>query len=473
MGHDTQNALFKAPLLTPGVSPQVYNTSGHFFMQFDIDTGIMYAEEATIVEDADARVVVGLSAFAPTGFGMADQLNPFYGVSGALSAEVKKMVTYSYMTRTSSLFVNGSNTSREETMHEKHGTLQSLSWGKVTGRENKKPDEPIAQRNNISVGPGLDFVSLEAQQTTIPVAEETYPLYSHIDGGGYINVIGGPFVDAPSMSCKWTIISDHCTRLSSTPREYTQQCLLYSTETVYVNATYIVCITPPVTHAVLAEMTISLSGVVWSFPTGETFVFFTTGNPSGRQPLFGSSKGLNVLKVQGVNTKFLSWEENTNILADSRCEFGEYTDLRTYMTDDEMTFNDATCINITIGPLTEEYCAFTCKSPHIPHEMCLYDGPFRLCPQDAKYTLDKCEHLCTEFIPECPRGSVDLVELQGKCRPLIDLNVNVPLRLGPSARAVSTHALTGAMPYNSVTHAAQTRAISIWIVRATSTFPCA
>jgi hypothetical protein len=417
-------------------------------MQFDIDTGVMYAEEAKIVEDANTRVVVGLSAFAPVGFGMADQRDRFYGAPG-MSAEVKKMVTYSYMTRSSTLFVNVSNTSSgyEEQKYElKQGKLQSLSWGTVNnagfvnaGTVNKVPDAPIVQRNNISVGSGLNFVSLMAQQTTIPVAEETYPLYSHVDGNGYINVLGGPFVDAPSLSCKWKILSSHCDYLSKFAlREFAAQCLVYALDVIYVNATYIVCVTPAVPQfqqsGALAEMTISLSGVVWSTPRNDTFVFFTTGNPIGRLPLFGSSKGLNVLKVQGVNIKRLSWDQNTNILNDSRCEFGEHTNKRTYMTDNNMTFNAATCQEITIGPSTEEYCAFTCKSPQIPHEMCLYEGIYRLCPQDAKFTPDQCDHMCKEFIPECPKGVTNRNDMLGMCRPLVDLNLLFPFRLGTSAR---------------------------------------
>ena len=429
-----------APVLTPRLSLQIYNTSGHFFMQFDIDTRFMYAEEAKIVEDASTRVVVGLSAFAPVGFGMADQRDRFYGAPG-MSSEVKKMVTYSYMTRPSTLFVNGSNTSsgyEAEKYAIKQGKLQSLSWGNA-GTVNKMPDAPIVQRNNISVGPGLNFVSLVAQQTTIPVAEETYPLYSHVDGHGYINVLGGPFVDAPSMSCKWKILSRHCEYLSKVAiREFAAQCLVYALDAIYVNATYIVCVTPPLPmfqqSGALAEMTISLSGVIWSTPTNETFVFFTTGNPVGRLPLFGSSKGLNVLKVQGLNLKRLSWDQNTNILKDSRCEFGEHTNKRTYMTDNKMTFNAATCQDIKIGPSTEEYCAFTCKSPQIPHEMCVYEGPYRLCPQDAKLTPDQCDHLCKGFVPECPKGVTNRNDMLGMCRPLVDLNLNIPFRLGRFSR---------------------------------------
>jgi len=245
-------------------------------------------------------------------------------------------------------------------------------------------------------------------------------------GGAIVNVLGGPFVDAPSLSCKWTVIEPWCRSLSTT--EYQRRCIIYSQRTVYVNATYIVCITPPVSGALSSKMTVSLSGVVWSFETEDIFIFFTTGNPVGRKPLFGSSKGLNALKIKGVNIRLLSWDSSDR-LADSRCEFGEYTDLMTYMTDDKMTFNSETCENITIGPLTELYCAFTCKSPQIPHEYCLYEGQYRLCPLHSNFTTDKCQHMCTDFVPECPKGVNDVGDVLGKCRPLIEFNTMVPMRL--------------------------------------------
>ena len=406
----------------------VYNSSGHFFMQYDIDTGVLYSEHATQVEDADTRVVFGLSAFAPGGFGMVWEDDEFYGMEGPISASAKKLATYSYMTRDREIFVNKTNQSH--TISDlKVGELHSLSWGHLEGTINKAPDVPLTQRNNVSIEPDVTFVSLEAQLTTIPVAEYTYPLYSHVDGGGIINVLGGPFVDAPSLSCKWTVIEPWCKGLSA--REFTRRCLIYSEQTIYVNATYIVCKTPPVSGALSTKMTVSLSGVVWSFETEDVFIFFTTGNPVGRKPLFGSSKGLNALQIKGVNIRLLSWDSKDQ-LADSRCEFGEYTDLETYMTDDKMTFNSETCENITIGPVTEVYCAFTCKSPQIPHEYCLYQGQFRLCPLHSNFTVDKCQHLCTDFVPECPKGTNDVGDLLGKCRPLLEFNLNVPMRLGMS-----------------------------------------
>ena len=38
------------------------------------------------MEEAESRVVYGLSAFAPNGFGMVYQNDPMYGVEGLLSA---------------------------------------------------------------------------------------------------------------------------------------------------------------------------------------------------------------------------------------------------------------------------------------------------------------------------------------------------------------------------------------------------
>ena len=75
----------------------------------------------------------------------------------------------------------------------------------------------------------------------------------------------------------------------------------------------------------------------------------------------------------------------------------------------------------------------------IPHELCLYEGPYRLCPLHKNYTFDKCQHLCKEFVPECPRGTIRLADLQGVCRPLLEFNVNVPLRLGKSNRVICTN----------------------------------
>jgi len=98
--------------------------------------------------------------------------------------------------------------------------------------------------------------------------------------------------------------------------------------------------------------------------------------------------------------------------------------------DNKMTYNSETCENITIGPVTELYCSFTCKSPHIPHQMCMYEGPYKLCPLDANFTVDKCQHMCKEFVPECPKGTVSLEDIEGKCRPLLEFNTNVPMRLG-------------------------------------------
>jgi hypothetical protein len=400
----------------------VYNNSGHYFMQYDLDLEILHVEDAIFLEDADTRVVYGLSAFAPNGFGMMYEKDPAWGIPGAASIQAKKMTTFSYMTRSRDLVVN-----KTEIFDLKQGKLRSLSWGAAKGKEIKRPEEPIEQQNQLSLGPGLTFTSFEAQSTTIPVAEYVYPLYAHVDGGGIINVKGGPFVDAPSLSCKWTIIDDFCTVLA--PADYAAQCQIYSEQTIYVNATYMICMTPPVGQAMTAKLTVSLSGVVWSFDTNDVFVFFTTGSSSGRAPLFGSSKGMNAIIIKGVNVNKLSWDRN-NLLADSRCEFGDYQDPKTYMTDHKLIFNSATCENITIGPVTEVYCAFSCTSPQIPHEYCLYEGTHRMCPLDWNFTADKCDHLCTQFVPECPRDRTSLEFLQGKCRPLIEFNFNVPLRLG-------------------------------------------
>ena len=179
-------------------------------------------------------------------------------------------------------------------------------------------------------------------------------------------------------------------------------------------------------------MFISLSGVVWSFELAETFIFFTTGNPFGRKALSGNTKGNSIVKIKGVNIRLLTWGEGgvKNVLPDARCEFGDFNNPLIYSTDSSLSYNPSTCENITIGPLTELYCAFACESPQIPHEMCLYTGPYRLCPQDANFTSDKCDHRCREFVAECPRGKQDMEDVQGKCRPLLFFNVNVEFRLG-------------------------------------------
>ena len=403
----------------------VYNTSGHYFMQLDIDSGILYTEDAELIEDKDTRVAYGLSAFAPNGFGIMHEDDPNWGKPGEPSIMAKKLTTFSYITRTREL-LDGANGTVEDV---KLGKLRSLSWGAGKDKESKMPNEPVLQRNAAPIERDLTFISFEAQSTTIPVAEETYPLYAHIDGGGFVNVIGGPFVDAPSLSCKWTVIDSFCDALSTL--DYQEQCLIYSRETIYINATYIVCVTPPVSKAMRAKITVSLSGVVWSFETPDVFIFFQTGNPqltATRPPLWGSSKGLTALKIKGVNVNRLSWDDK-NMLADSRCEFGDYRDPEIYMTDDQLIFNSDTCENITIGPITELYCAFTCKSPQIPHEYCQYTGDYRLCPRDSNFTADNCNHLCTEFVPQCPRGATTAEQVQGKCRPLLAFNLNVPLRL--------------------------------------------
>jgi len=64
------------------------------------------------VEAADTRVVFGVSAFAPNGFGMVWEDDQFYGVEGALSAQTKKLSTYSYMTRSREIFINETNQSK-------------------------------------------------------------------------------------------------------------------------------------------------------------------------------------------------------------------------------------------------------------------------------------------------------------------------------------------------------------------------
>lgn len=268
-------------------------------MEVNMDTYIIYTEGALLVEEADSRVVFGLSAFAPNGFGFVlerDKLIP--------AADRYRLATYSYMTRTRSV-VNLANSSMgSKNVSTVTGNLQSLSWGTGVDKLELFPGEPLVQRNNVSIEPGVTFTSLEAQWTNIPIANLTYPLYSHVDGGGFINVVGGPFVDATSLSCRWRIIDSFCeceqSPVSATckpplarlpPEDWSKQCLVYSPRVIFVNATYIVCVTPPVSKAMTAKMFVSLSGVVWSIQEQENFIFFTTGSPVGRSVLVASSKG--------------------------------------------------------------------------------------------------------------------------------------------------------------------------------------
>eukprot|EP00961_Rhodomonas_salina_P040498 543859-Rhodomonas_salina.1 len=53
---------------------------------------------------------------------------------------------------------------------------------------------------------GLTFTSFVAQSTTIPVTTSITPYYSHVIGGGMITVIGGPFVDTPTLQCRWSAL---------------------------------------------------------------------------------------------------------------------------------------------------------------------------------------------------------------------------------------------------------------------------
>jgi len=191
-------------------------------------------------------------------------------------------------------------------------------------------------------------------------------------------------------------------------------------------------ITPPVSHAVSTKMTISLSGVVWSFETNDIFIFFDTGNPSGRAPLFGSSKGRNALKIQGVNVKFLTWN-NKNTLADSRCEFGEHSDAMTYMTDDNMQYNSETCQNITIGPDTHLYCAFTCKSPQVSSRVCVHVHVYVYVYVCVCACVCVCVHVCVcVCVCVCACVSVSVCECACVC---VCVRVNMPADVRACVRA--------------------------------------
>ena len=66
------------------------------------------------------------------------------------------------------------------------------------------------QLNNVSIEPDVTFVSIEAQMTTIPTADETYPLYSHVDGDGmYIHTYTQTHTETHTQTCMHTHTHTH------------------------------------------------------------------------------------------------------------------------------------------------------------------------------------------------------------------------------------------------------------------------
>eukprot|EP00960_Hanusia_phi_P075046 768366-Hanusia_phi.AAC.8 len=365
----------------------IHNTSGHYFFKLELDTGNV--KSVYEMASSDVSVVWSISSFAPLGFGMLDKAD----VKGEL-----KLNSYSYMTRQKALKKNETGNITQVNLVTQ-GSLKSISFD--------KDFTTISQYNNITIEDGLIFTGIEAQSTTIPQAATIYPSFAHIDGGGVVNVFGGPFVDTATLSCRFTIVLEECPLLPS--ETFIQRCRFSAAK-------------------------VSLSGVVWSLET-RPFVFFTTGISDKLPRLSGSAKGGTIIQVSGVNINKLTWN-SVLVLENSRCEFGSYLDPSVYMYDSYPTYNEDTCRNVTIGALTELYCAFYCRTPLIPHEYCLTN---KLCPLQKAQTLDNCVHQCKDFVSACPTG--DNFTKLGKCRATQatyqDIELNLLFAAFPGGKDVS------------------------------------
>ena len=413
----------------------IHNTSGHYFYKLELDTGnVMNVYE---MASSDVSVAWSISSFAPLGFGMLDRTDP----KGEL-----KLNSFSYMTR--QVFACWICTNR---MHPVDISLQKalkknetanitevnlVTQGSLKTISFDKDFTAISQLNNITIEDGLIFTGIEAQSTTIPQAASIYPPFAHINGGGVVNVFGGPFVDTSTLSCRFTIILEECPL--SPADTYFQRCRFSASKVKFVNATYMICYTPPLSSPHIALLQVSLSGVVWSLET-QRFVFFTTGISEALPRYSGSAKGGTVVQISGVNIDKLKWN-NVLELENSRCEFGSYLDPGVYMYDSHPTYNQDTCRNVTIGPITELYCSFYCKTPLIPHQYCLTNA---LCPLQKSQTLDGCVHQCKDFVATCPTG--DNINKLGKCRAtqatFQDIEFNLLFAAFPQGTTSSRHSV--------------------------------
>ena len=365
----------------------VYNSTGHFLMSLDVLTGKSIGFHY-FVESAETRVAYGVSAMAPYKFGFLD-------LSGSQGIQTQ-LLTYSYFTRQSSnATVNIS------------GSLKSLSW---------TPEErgPVSsfQRDAAAIMPGKTFVSLEARFTTIPAVAGIFPSFAHVVGGTVVTVRGGPFVDSSGLSCMWVVDPDAC-YWQAAGQSYNDACTWVSASVnnlaIYVTSEIMLCVSPSVSRQMIAQLLVSLNGVVWSQQNeAPEFTFFTTGNNLGQHYESGSAKGLSLLIVSGLNLQFLPW--NQSVLPQSRCEYGDYRDPTTYNYDSRMVFNPDTCQNISVQNRLEELCSFTCQTPTIPHIYCLTGAK---CPLDGVNNTATCNHLCTNFVSACPPFTSPLADRVG------------------------------------------------------------
>ena len=364
----------------------MYNASGHFLITVNIETGKFIGSEY-FIESPDTRIAYGLSAMAPNSFGFLDSSHE----------PAVQLLTYSYFTR-----------DRLNSTQNVSGQLKSLSWDPTASIGLRS--SPLFMRDAASVQPGKTFVSLESRFTTIPQAQSIFPSFAHVVGGTVVTVRGGPFVDSASLSCRWMVDVSACYWKGT--QTYNEACTWISRRdanlAVYISSEVMLCISPSVSRNTIAQLSVSLNGIVWS-GENQQFVFFTTGNNMGQHHISGSAKGYSILIVSGLNLQFLSWNEL--VLPQSRCEFGDFKDPSTYNYDKSMVFNPDTCFNISLQSRQEELCSFTCKTPTIPHIYCLTGAR---CPLDGVNDTSKCNHFCTTFVSACPPPTSPLVDSVGE-----------------------------------------------------------